>query len=345
MKKTIFLMAMLLALSAAAPMASAAPQSHRNRPHTQMVDKKDKDATDEEGVVAYSDTVTADTASAANGGATFDNDAPVSRDELLSFYNSLPGWIVKLFLIVCVFVPMLLCFLAPIIVVLLVIRYFMRRHKDRVRLAEMAMEKGEPFTDELKPLSKKSPEYMWRRGVRNTSIGAGLMIFFWFFGMQSLMGIGALVACIGLGQMFMVKYNYDSKMPWQKRDDLAQDTFIRAYTSIGTFRGSAAFSTWLFRIAYNVFYDYRHRLRPSADDLDAVCPAAAGADRSLGMDVYGALARLPDAERTCVTLQLVDGYPIERIAAITGMAEGTVKSHLFRGKQKLTAFLRQNGYS
>lgn len=219
MKKTIFLMAMLLTLSSAAPMASATQQSHRNRPHTQMVDKKDKDATDEEGIVAYSDTVTADTASAANGGATFDNDAPVSRDELLSFYNSLPGWIIKFFLIVCVFVPMLLCFLAPIIVVLLVIRYFMRRHKDRVRLAEMAMENGEPFTDELKPLSKKSPEYMWRRGVRNTSIGAGLMIFFWFFGMQSLMGIGALVACIGLGQMFMVKYNYDSKMPWQKRDD------------------------------------------------------------------------------------------------------------------------------
>lgn len=219
MKKTIFLMAMLLALSAAAPMASAAPQSHRNRPHTQMVDKKDKKAADEEGIVAYSDTVTADTASAANGGASFDNDAPVSRDELLEFYNSLPGWIVKLFLILCVFVPMLLCFLAPIIIVLLVIRYFMRRHKDRVRLTEMAMEKGESFNDELKPLSQKSPEYMWRRGVRNTSIGAGLMIFFWFFGMQSLMGIGALVACIGLGQMFMVKYNYDSKMPWQKRDD------------------------------------------------------------------------------------------------------------------------------
>lgn len=219
MKKTIFLMAMLLALSAAAPMASAAPQSHRNRPHTQMVDKKDKDAAEEEGIVAYSDTVTADTASAANGGATFDNEAPVSRDELLSFFNSMPGWIIKFVLIVCVFVPMLLCFLAPIIIVLLVIRYFMRRHNDRVRLAEMAMDKGEPFTDELKPLSKKSPEYMWRRGVRNTSIGAGLMIFFWFFGMQSLMGIGALVACIGLGQMFMVKYNYDSKMPWQKRDD------------------------------------------------------------------------------------------------------------------------------
>lgn len=220
MKKTIFLMAMLLALSAAAPMASAAPQSHRNRPHTQMVDKKDKKAADEaEGIVAYSDTVTADTASATNGGATFDNEDGMSRDELLSFFHTMPEWLIKLGLIVCVFLPMLLCFLAPVIIVLLVIFYFVRRHKDRVRLAEMAMEKGEPFTDELKPLSKKSPEYMWRRGVRNTSIGAGLMIFFWFFGMQSLMGIGALVACIGLGQMFMVKYNYDSKMPWQKRDD------------------------------------------------------------------------------------------------------------------------------
>lgn len=219
MKKTIFLMAMLLTLSAAAPMASAAQQSHRNRPHTQMVDKKDKDAAaEEEGIVAYSDTVTADTASATNGGATFDNDDSMSR-RCRTFFNTMPGEIVKLCFIVCVFVPMLLCFLAPIIVLLLVIRYFMRRHKDRVRLAEMAMEKGEPFTDEMKPLSKKSPEYMWRRGVRNTSIGAGLMIFFWFFGMQSLMGIGALVACIGLGQMFMVKYNYDSKMPWQKRDD------------------------------------------------------------------------------------------------------------------------------
>ena len=107
----------------------------------------------------------------------------------------------------------------PLIILLLIIRYFVRRHKDRVRLAEMAMDRGVPLPEEQAPLLNSRAQYMWRRGVRNTSIGAGLMIFFWFFGMQSLMGIGALVACIGLGQMFMVKYNYDSKMPWQKRDD------------------------------------------------------------------------------------------------------------------------------
>ena len=82
----------------------------------------------------------------------------------------------------------------------------------------------------------------------------------------------------------------------QLSDDLAQDTFIKAYTNIHQFKGTAA------------------------------------------------LARLADKERTCVTLQLVDGYPIERIAEITGMAVGTVKSHIFRGKQKLTMFLKQNGY-
>ena len=50
------------------------------------------------------------------------------------------------------------------------------------------------------------------------------------------------------------------------------------------------------------------------------------------------------SERTCITLQLMEGQPIEHIADITGLAQGTVKSHLFRGKQKLADYLRKNGY-
>lgn len=132
----------------------------------------------------------------------------------------------------------------------------------------------------------------------------------------------------------------------QLSDDLAQDTFIKAYTNIHQFKGTAAFSTWLYRIACNVLYDHHRRQRPTTD---TDCPAvtnrcATNSEHGMKMDVYGALARLADKERTCVTLQLIDGYPIERIAEITGMAVGTVKSHIFRGKQKLTMFLKQNGY-
>ena len=132
----------------------------------------------------------------------------------------------------------------------------------------------------------------------------------------------------------------------QLSNDLAQDTFIKAYVNIEKFRGQAAFSTWLYRIACNVLYDYHRRLRPTDDieSSDAVRRNADHVDANVKLDVYDALRRLGDKERTCVTLQLVDGYPIDKIAEITGMAVGTVKSHIFRGKQKLTMFLKQNGY-
>lgn len=129
-------------------------------------------------------------------------------------------------------------------------------------------------------------------------------------------------------------------------DDLAQETFIKAYVNIGKFRAQAAFSTWLYRIACNVLYDYHRRGRPTVDidSTAAVKINIASGDHNMRMDVYDALRRLGDKERTCITLQLVDGYPIDEIAKITGLAVGTVKSHLFRGKEKLAAFLKRNGY-
>ena len=62
------------------------------------------------------------------------------------------------------------------------------------------------------------------------------------------------------------------------------------------------------------------------------------------MDIYSALATLKEAERTCITLFYQDDLSIDRIADITGMPAGTVKSHLARGKQKLATYLKQNGY-
>lgn len=132
----------------------------------------------------------------------------------------------------------------------------------------------------------------------------------------------------------------------QLSDDLAQDTFIKAYVNITKFRGLAAFSTWLYKIAYNVLLDYRRRSKTTCDidGVPGMKTRTVAADGNLKMDIYDALARLNDNERSCLSLQLIDGYQINRIAEITGMAEGTVKSHISRGKKKLSNFLKQNGY-
>ena len=142
----------------------------------------------------------------------------------------------------------------------------------------------------------------------------------------------------------------------QLSDDLSQDTFIKAYTNIRSFRGLASFQTWLMRIAYNVFYDYVRREKgkvnseqfssdaPAVERVAAANSSFLTSHSSFKMDLYAALALLKPDERTCITLQLIDGYDIAGIAKIIGLKEGTVKSHLSRGKEKLATYLRQNGY-
>lgn len=130
-------------------------------------------------------------------------------------------------------------------------------------------------------------------------------------------------------------------------DDLAQDTFIKAYTNIASFKNLSSFPTWLYRIAYNVFYDYI-RNRKETTGLDACETDAANATRQVNvgtkMDVYQSLKTLKEMERTCITLFYMEDISIEKIAGITGCPAGTVKSHLSRAKEKLATYLKQNGY-
>ena len=135
-------------------------------------------------------------------------------------------------------------------------------------------------------------------------------------------------------------------------DDLAQETFIKAYVNITKFRGMSSFSTWLMRIAYNVFYDEMRKRKVESDELKENTQVAdapltshlSPLTSTLKMDIYAALALLKPDERTCITLQLIDGYPIDEISKITGIPGNTVKSHLKRGKDKLANYLRENGY-
>lgn len=130
-------------------------------------------------------------------------------------------------------------------------------------------------------------------------------------------------------------------------DDLAQDTFIKAYTNLASFKNLSNFSTWLYRIAYNVFYDYIRSRRETGDldskevdSLNSVNQVNVGQQ----MDIYQSLKMLKEIERTCITLFYMEDLSIDKIAGVTGIPTGTVKSHLSRGKEKLATYLKQNGY-
>lgn len=130
-------------------------------------------------------------------------------------------------------------------------------------------------------------------------------------------------------------------------DDLAQDTFVKAYTNIASFKNLSSFSTWLYRVAYNVFYDYI-RSRKDTADLEAkeIDAAWSTEQENVGekMDIYQSLKMLKEIERTCITLFYMEDVSIDKIAGIVGCPTGTVKSHLSRGKDKLATYLKQNGY-
>jgi RNA polymerase sigma-70 factor (ECF subfamily) len=105
------------------------------------------------------------------------------------------------------------------------------------------------------------------------------------------------------------------------------------------------------RIAYNVFYDHirgeKKEVRGERIDQQHNIPLTSHLSPltpTLKMDIYQALALLKDEERSCITLQLIDGYPIDQISRITGIGENTVKSHLRRGKEKMANYLKSNGY-
>lgn len=138
-----------------------------------------------------------------------------------------------------------------------------------------------------------------------------------------------------------------------RRRDLAEDcvqqTFIRAWRNLAAFEGRSAFGTWLHRIAVNEVLTYarNHGTRVEASDVNIddfeQGQAAAGEleaspaslDASDVMDVEQALATLPEGARHVVVLQAVYGYSHEEVADMLGIAVGTCKAQLHRGRRLL----------
>ena len=121
-------------------------------------------------------------------------------------------------------------------------------------------------------------------------------------------------------------------------DDLAQETFLRVYKNLRSFRGEARFSTWLYRIAYNCFREEARKRKElvgideerlqTEQDPQTVDPA-------LRHDLMYALSLLPLHERSAVLLCCQNGLSHDEAARVLDIPLGTVKTNVLRGREKL----------
>ena len=219
MKQYFIVMALLLSLNAG--QATAAPKSAHQRHQalteqashqgkTVKMDKDDKAKTYQQGIEAYSDTsskATADDSIAQPVKVTHVVNRPLNKPE--AFILSLLGGTLgagSIALTIVIMLGGLLFLLAPFIAFIFLMKYLINRHNKRVELAEKAIENGVPIPDEVKSVKSESPEYYWKRGIRNVSLGVGCAIMFTLWGDANFfVGISLLWAFYGIGQLVISK--------------------------------------------------------------------------------------------------------------------------------------------
>ena len=123
--------------------------------------------------------------------------------------------------------------------------------------------------------------------------------------------------------------------------DAVQDAFVRAWLTLPRFRGDALFSTWLYRICLNAAHDVRTKRRPEpvSDLPEPADPRDELLASELSSELQRALDALAEDYRVAVVLYDVLGCSYAEIADLTEVAEGTVKSRIFRGRSELAKLL------
>lgn len=138
-----------------------------------------------------------------------------------------------------------------------------------------------------------------------------------------------------------------------RAEEYTQDAFVRAWRKLAAFRGDSAFSTWLHRVAVNVVFQARRsekrrqaRVVGSADveglvGLGGGGAGGAGGMASLSIDLERAIRKLPPGARSVFVLHDIEGYKHAEIAALTGLAVGTLKAQLHRARKLLREALER----
>ncbi len=199
MKKVLIVLTLMLALGMS---VQAASQKHRHTPRgTELVDTSKHSS----GVDAFSDTTSIDSAYSSSFDDDWDSDDPIEKgvgkmlENMFSDTGLFSGMVIAIVAIVIIFL------LAPILIILLIFYFVNKNRKEKMKLAQMAMEKGQPIPENL--LNNQPDELgdEYQKDMRQCFVGVGLMIFLWYAAGSIGFGIGALVFCIGLGKVFAAK--------------------------------------------------------------------------------------------------------------------------------------------
>ena len=157
-------------------------------------------------------------------------------------------------------------------------------------------------------------------------------------------------------------YNLALRMTGDPEDaaDMAQDAFIKAYSSLSSFRGDSKFSVWLFRIVSNLCLDFlrSRKRRPTVslsvendegEDMEfeiadeSQSPETLLEQKLTREAVRRGLDSLPPEQRQILLLREIQGLSYEEIAQVLALESGTVKSRIFRARKRLSAFLLREG--
>lgn len=147
-------------------------------------------------------------------------------------------------------------------------------------------------------------------------------------------------------------YNLAYRMLGNAEDagDLVQDTFLRAYSALGSFRQDASFLTWLYKIASNLCIDHlrsrksrgalsldveREEGREPASEVRSEAPEDCAVRGSVQEVVQRAVMNLPEKYRIVIVLRHMQDMSVEEIANTLDLPAGTVKTHLFRAREML----------
>ncbi len=140
-------------------------------------------------------------------------------------------------------------------------------------------------------------------------------------------------------RIFRICYRFAGE--YDLAQDFTQETFVRAFTKIGMFRGEAAFGTWIAAIATTVSLNQLRRIkrfRTREVELDEGIRGERGhssVEPDVRADLHRAIDNLPERSRAVFILHDVEGYTHEEIGKILGIHTGTSKSQLFRARRRL----------